>query len=136
MNTKNNVVFGIFKTQSEIEKAVVALKIEGFSVSNISFLMPNDPESNASEDRGAVAGAGAIIGGVTGALIGLGMPEYQAKRYEGFVNNGGLLLSVHANSSKEIGKAKKCLERCKATEITFTGEVTVDWSPYQSTVQN
>jgi hypothetical protein len=26
-------------------------------------------------------GAGGAIGGTTGALIGLGIPEYQAKRY-------------------------------------------------------
>ena len=33
----------------------------------------------------------------TGALIGLGIPEYQAKRYEGRMRNGGILMSVHAD---------------------------------------
>ena len=28
-------------------------------------------------------GVGGAIGGITGALIGLGIPEYEAKRYEG-----------------------------------------------------
>src|SRR6266436_5357023 len=31
----------------------------------------------------AGAGAGGTLGGITGALIGLGIPEYEAKRYEG-----------------------------------------------------
>src|SRR4029078_10630490 len=47
----------------------------------------------------ALAGAGAVgaLGGITGALIGWGIPEYEAKRYEGRVRKGGILLSVHAD---------------------------------------
>src|SRR6516164_5542556 len=47
----------------------------------------------------ALAGIGAVgaIGGIAGALIGLGIPEYEAKRYEGRVRKGGILLSVHAD---------------------------------------
>jgi hypothetical protein len=39
-------------------------------------------------------GAGGAIGGTTGALIGLGIPEYQAKRYEGRMRKGGILEAV------------------------------------------
>src|SRR3982074_2756065 len=41
----------------------------------------------------ALAGAagGAAAGGVTGALIGMGIPEYEAKRYEGKVKGGHTL---------------------------------------------
>src|SRR6266576_6757555 len=49
----------------------------------------------------AVAGAGGVVGGITGALIGMGIPEYEAKRYEGRVKDGGILLSVHSDSSDE-----------------------------------
>ena len=41
----------------------------------------------------AGAGAGGVVGGVTGALIGMGIPEYEAKRYEGRVKKGGILQS-------------------------------------------
>src|ERR1700682_2351095 len=43
---------------------------------------------------GALAGlgVGGTVGGLIGALVGMGMPEYEAKRYEGRVKNGGLLL--------------------------------------------
>src|ERR1700746_2917402 len=47
----------------------------------------------------AGVGAGGAIGGLTGALIGMGIPEYEAKRYEGRVKDGGILLSVHSDDS-------------------------------------
>src|SRR3982750_4746819 len=33
----------------------------------------------------AGAGAGGVVGGITGALVSMGIPEYEAKRYEGRV---------------------------------------------------
>jgi hypothetical protein len=47
----------------------------------------------------AGAGVGGAVGGITGALIGMGIPEYEAKRYEGRVKDGGILLSVHSDDS-------------------------------------
>ena len=38
-------------------------------------------------------GAGGTIGGLTGALVGVGIPEFEAKRYEGIIEKGGILLS-------------------------------------------
>lgn len=75
----------------------------------------------------AGAGVGGAIGGVSGALIGLGIPEYEAKRYEGFVKSGGMLLSVHAATSEDVSRAKKCLERTGASDISSTGETKGDW---------
>jgi hypothetical protein len=40
-------------------------------------------------------GAGSVIGGLAGALTGMGIPEYEAKRYEGRIRSGGSLISVH-----------------------------------------
>ena len=56
----------------------------------------------------ALAGAG--VGGLTGALIGMGIPEYEAKRYEGRVKDGGILLSVHSDDSQWTKKVKEILE--------------------------
>ena len=36
-------------------------------------------------------GVGGAEGGMVGALVGLGIPEYEAKRYEGAVKDGGTL---------------------------------------------
>src|SRR3979490_1270150 len=40
----------------------------------------------------AGAGVGGTLGTLLGALAGMGMPEYEAKRYEGRIRQGGLLL--------------------------------------------
>src|SRR5512138_2666327 len=41
------------------------------------------------------AAVGGTVGGLAGALVGLGIPEYEARRYEGKVKGGGILISVH-----------------------------------------
>ena len=62
---------------------------------------------------GALAGmgVGGAVGGLIGALVGMGIPEYEAQRYEGRVKDGGVLLSVHCDTSDEIDKAEDVLKR-------------------------
>jgi len=67
------------------------------------------------------------VGGLTGALIGMGIPEYEAKRYEGRVKEGGILLSVHSDSSDWTKKAKDILERTGAEDIASAGEASADF---------
>jgi hypothetical protein len=76
----------------------------------------------------AGAGVGGAVGGVAGAAIGAGMPEYEAKRYEGLVKEGGILLSVHADDSKWTKRAKEILERTGAEHIASTAEATGDYA--------
>src|SRR6202008_3937799 len=76
----------------------------------------------------AGVGAGSVLGGVTGALIGLGIPEYEAKRYEGRIRKGGILLSVHCDNSQWAGAAKRILERTGATDIGSTSESHADFA--------
>jgi hypothetical protein len=73
-------------------------------------------------------GVGGAIGGVTGALIGLGIPEFEAKRYEARLQKGGILLSVHCDTSEEIRRAKEIFERTGAEDVSSTGEASVDTS--------
>ena len=47
------------------------------------------------------AAVGGAFGGITGYLVGLGIPEFEAKRYEGKVKGGSALISVHSESSDE-----------------------------------
>lgn len=174
---KNKAVLGIFKTRSEVDSAVEALKADGFSTTDISVLMPEQsygagqvglnkaskaPEgaatgATAGAALGATAGilagvgalvipgfgpiiavgpimaalagagAGGIIGGIGGALIGLGIPEIEAKRYEDIMKKGGILVSVHADNSAEVDKAQACLERAGAEDVAATGEAKTDW---------
>jgi uncharacterized membrane protein len=69
---------------------------------------------------GAAVGAGA--GGIAGGLIGLGIPEIEAKRYEGKVKAGNLLLSVHTENSEEITRAKDIFTKAGAQDVCATGE--------------
>jgi hypothetical protein len=79
---------------------------------------------------GALAGVGAggAIGGLAGALIGMGIPEYEAKRYEGRIKEGGILLSVHSDDSTWTKRAKDILERTGAEDVSSTGEASADFS--------
>ena len=67
-------------------------------------------------------GVGATIGGIAGALVGMGIPEYEAKRYEGKVKAGNLLISVHTENSEEIKRAKGIFTQAGAQDICTTGE--------------
>lgn len=71
------------------------------------------------------AAAGAALGGMTGALIGLGMPEYEAKRYDGRIREGNILISVHAEDSTELARAKAIFERAGAEDIADAAEARV-----------
>jgi len=66
------------------------------------------------------AAAGATVGGVAGGLIGLGIPEIEAKNYEGRIAEGHILISVHAETSDEVDRAKKILETSGAEDISVT----------------
>ncbi len=74
------------------------------------------------------AAIGGTVGGLTGALIGMGMPEFEATQYEGKVRSGGSLVSVHSDDSVETARAKEIFERAGATDITTAGEHAVSSS--------
>jgi hypothetical protein len=65
---------------------------------------------------------GAAVGGITGALIGMGIPEYEAKRYEGKIRAGNLLISVHADGSDQVARVKEIFAAAGARDIATSGE--------------
>lgn len=73
-------------------------------------------------------GIGTTVGGLAGALVGLGIPEYEAKRYEGRIKRGGILLSVHCDDSDWTKRAKNILEQTGAEDIASTGEAKADFA--------
>ena len=72
---------------------------------------------------------GAAVGGITGALIGMGIPELEAKRYEGKVKDGNILISVHAENSDEVKRAKEIFETGQATDISTSSESSAPGKP-------
>src|SRR4029078_5627649 len=71
------------------------------------------------------AAVGGTLGGLTGALVGMGIPEYEATRYEGKVKGGRALISVHSEDGDETKRAKEIFERAGAEDISTSGEPAV-----------
>lgn len=71
------------------------------------------------------AAVGGTVGGLAGALVGMGIPEFEARKYEGKVKSGSSLISVHSEDSAETQRAKEIFERAGAKDITTAGEIAV-----------
>ena len=65
---------------------------------------------------------------MTGALIGAGIPEYEAKRYEGRIRRGGILLSVHCDDADWVKRAKNILQQTGAEDIASSTEAAADYA--------
>jgi hypothetical protein len=74
----------------------------------------------------AGAGVGGTVGTIVGALKGTGMPEDDAKRYEGHLTQGGLLVSVRCHSVERMKHTKDLLSKTGATDISSVGEGDAD----------
>jgi hypothetical protein len=81
MAGKNTAVFGLYRTQAEVENAVDSLKTAGFRNTDISVLFPENvgtkdfaAEKHTKAPEGTATGVttGAVIGGGLGWLAGIG----------------------------------------------------------------
>jgi hypothetical protein len=72
----------------------------------------------------ALSGAaiGTAAGGVIGALVGLGIPEFEAKRYDAKIREGNILISVHTEDGKQRDVAKDVFKRNNADDISSASE--------------
>ena len=62
-------------------------------------------------------GAGAATGGLTGALIGLGIPEHEAKFYHKEIEKGGILVGVYTHADR-VDAARDILNAAGADKVT------------------
>ena len=60
--------------------------------------------------------------------MGLGIPEYEAKRFEGRVKTGGTLVSIHCDNSDWVKRAKKILEDTGAEDVASSSEAKADYA--------
>jgi hypothetical protein len=81
MAGKNTAVFGIFRDRTHVERGVDALLESGFRSEDISVLLPDnigtkdfahEKHTKAPEGTATGAGAGAVVGGTLGLLVGIG----------------------------------------------------------------
>ncbi len=61
-------------------------------------------------------GAGAAAGGMTGALIGLGVPEHEARFYNEQIEHGGILVGVYTHDDR-VEQARKFMEAAGAEKV-------------------
>lgn len=66
----------------------------------------------------SAAAAGAAVGGLTGTLVGLGIPEIEAKVYERKLREGSFLISVRCPDQHEADKAIQIFTAAKARDIS------------------
>ena len=67
---------------------------------------------------------GGSVGLLVGALIGSGIPEYEAKKYEAGLKQGNILISVHTDNDEEIKHANEIMKKEGAKDISSTREKT------------
>jgi hypothetical protein len=165
-------VFALATSDAHADAMVKALIKAGFSLDDISLLMPDVTQARDLADKkdptvlgtalaggatgGIIGGAlgwvarigllaipgfgpmiaagpimaalsGAAIGGtlgsITGSLISLGMHDSEAKRYEGQVRSGRILISVHTSTRDKVASARKNFSDQGALDIGFSTEV-------------
>lgn len=165
-------VFALATSDDHAHAMVQALITAGFSIDDISLLIPSataarDPAAtkDASVLEAAAAGGatGGIIGGalgwvariglmaipgfgpmiaagpivsalggaalggtlgsLTGSLIGMGMHDAEAKRYENQVRDGRILISVQTSTSDRVAGARRVFTEREALDIGFATEV-------------
>jgi hypothetical protein len=66
--------------------------------------------------------AGPAGGGVAGGLVGLGMPEFEARIYDGKLKTGSILLSVNAPNGDRLRRVTALFQQAGASHITTTTE--------------
>jgi outer membrane lipoprotein SlyB len=71
------------------------------------------------------AAAGATLGGIAGALVGMGIPEIVAKRYEGKISGGNLLIAVHVDNKDTHDIALSIMQRGGAHDVVVANEAPV-----------
>jgi hypothetical protein len=66
----------------------------------------------------AGVGVGGAVAGVAGALIGTGIPETEAAKYEGRLKKGAILVSIYAGNAQAAERVRDILLRTGAEDIT------------------
>lgn len=64
------------------------------------------------------SGIGGSLGLIVGGLVGLGFPEFEAKKIERGLNEGRILINVEVQDANDLAKAEEILRQEGATDIS------------------
>jgi hypothetical protein len=106
------------------EVALWGIVTGGLSGAIIGWRLGSEALNAAIPVMFAFAGAGLCgsVFGMLGALVGLAFPEYRARRYQGVLKNGGILIAVHVEDGFRKRKAKDILKQTGARFISVGSE--------------
>lgn len=121
--TMKRLVTGLLKTRGDADAAVQRVLEDGHVRSDISLLLG---AAGGVMVVGPItaARAGGAKGGLTGALIDTGEPEQRAEIDETSLQEGEILVGVHARSTSEVDRIECIFEDFCAEHIRVrnTGE--------------
>lgn len=66
---------------------------------------------------------GGLVGAVCGTLVGIATPSPPAKRHGQYLQSGGILLSVHSDTAKQIDLAQAVLTATGGQDIHLINEI-------------
>lgn len=92
--------------------------LAGYNVLPLVILAPFNPLMGAL----LVGFFGLILGAASGALVGIGTPAKASERYAAYLDDGGILVSVHVEDSERAKRVMEILERNRGTDITEINE--------------
>ena len=142
-----NLVIGIFESKAALDVALETLRGQGFRNSDVSAFVPDaksEKHGFAGEPlgwlneaaelgnlgaKGNVVAAGPLLRAMRSAgtrdkfapaLIGLGVPRFDADFYEVCVKAGKALLAVHVDEADSAEKARGTLLEAGAQSISVT----------------
>lgn len=77
----------------------------------------------------AGVGIGGSVGSLAGVLIGLGNIQMQSERHDVVIENGGVLISVHADNTEWLSKAKDLLTSTGANNVSVVKNIRFEPTP-------
>jgi hypothetical protein len=94
----------LFDDHDDAELAARDLRERGFKDEHIGYAWRDD--AGKTQEHGSKVGkmTSAVAGGIAGALVGLGVPENEAKYYDEEFRNGRTLLTVKADERYADGR--------------------------------
>jgi hypothetical protein len=121
------LLFCIAPTRRQAEDIVHRLESEHFSDDQISVIFP-DRGALPLPGIGPFIAAGPLIAalseapdtggrGIAGGLMGLGVPEAKAEDCQNKIESGNFLISVHATTTEEVGRAMRIVSGMGVQDI-------------------
>ena len=75
-------------------------------------------------------GIGAAAGGIIGSLLGMGVPEEDAREYEGHIREGRILLTVHPSAAMTTDRAVELMQANGGYDVRVYGAPTSPAAEY------